>query len=1201
MDKKKIVLALGSWGLAVAPLAVEAESVPIRLNKTSDIEWSDPSTWEGGVVPSTGATIDFNQASSPIDAYSYLRLPPSALSVDAIVGSGANFYLYMPWYGERSALFGVREISGWNSIQPIGSRGWTTARALCGFSLEGSEESPTQLPNLFGGYRPEIAVPEGRAGVVNALWNRGVFDKSGGGKLTVKLPIDENIALNVRGGTLALTGGTAVSSDAQIAPGAYIHLDASDETSIETAEGTDTVVAWRDPVSGRAATELSADKKWSEAQVSPTLDRTRTVNGHPLVKFGMLALPEMRFDVREVFVVLEAESLDNDKLMIPVGCDGWTVRNFYLDRKFSGTDYSQNGLINFYGRENVQDAQLGINGNPVPWTLYPSDPSKLRVVSFSFEANRIVSVLGGDRNNNNFGGFRAAEFVVYTRELTAAERRQTIAALKRRWLGDGSTHDVGIVKVSAPDVKIEVPEGEVATIRTLNDLGGYGIVKTGKGELVLDRVQPNSARIEVREGKVRFNRQTAVPTEQAEVAADPLFHLDADNAASLSDEDGVVAWHDVRSDVDFSANLYAGADRPTVIAASPTGKNVLDFGNRLDSNGPRLQFSSVKNVYEGFIVWRNIYSASDAQNLPAIFGSAANAEWRYQSRGYLFNRWYNNRFVESSVWTVNGTMVNADSSEFGTSFGGGEKGLVVIHFAATAPQALGGVADSFNSESVSRGGGCQVAEFIGYDRLLTDKERRATEAALMHKWLGVSHPDEEGWSGTLDFATGTPAVIEADGETTIGTVNASGVLIKTGEGSASVDRVTGVDGYEVRSGVLSAQEDMMADAYFHVDAADAKSLVFAEGAEQGLVARWNDVRGNGRYAEALVYDIGNGEQNLKYPLLGTASVPGLTEGLPYVDFRECARPAAYATTPCSSMRWVDEHGSTDGSTKIREVHIVYCEDFAGIEAGHDIGVFMGTSNWFNGQRGIGYQFLRAGLDWYHIFAFSDSTQHAWMRMDGVGLPKDSNGVGDNYSCAMSENRHLHVLSISSTDYDLEANAFCNDRGNCGAGGYKICEAVIFTGNTNSTEKFQAINDYLCKKWRDIGSGGSYSTLTTLQATGGTLNLSGATGTIAPKDGANLSFAFKSAEDYGKIVVSSDFVVPETGTITVTLPQAGEARPAEGSYVLLQADRFVGAENFANWTIVADTTAGYRAKVKVNAEKGQIVLTIAQTGSVILIR
>ena len=1190
---------------AVMPMLSFGESQPIRLVKNNDIEWGDSTVWEGGKVPADGDVVDFHMADGST-GNSYIRLPNSAWSVDTIVGSYNNFFLYMPWNGDRGALFGVREIRSWDSIQPIGSRAWTTARSLSGFSLLGSEESPTWLPNLFGGYRPDIGVPDGKAGVVDALWNRGAFDKSGAGKLTVKAPVDENIGINLKGGTLSVSGGTDVASDSEIAPGAYLHLDASKEDSL-TTEG-DTVVSWTDPESGRSVAELPAGWKdgWSAASgfVLPTLDRGHAVGGHPLVKFGVLALPEMVTTVREVFVVMAADQLD-DNVMTPLGCHGWTGRNFHLDRRFDPANYSVNGLVNYYARENVLDAKLAINGNPVPWTLYPSDPQELRILSYSFAANRTVSLIGADRNTSASGGFRMAELVIYTKELTAAERRQTVAALKRRWLGDGATHDLGIVKVEAANAKIDVPANEVASVRTVNDIGGHGIVKTGEGELVLDRVQPDTARIEVRGGSIGFACKSAVPAADAAVAANPLFHLDASDADSLSGEDGVSAWHDTRKDVDFSANLCAGADKPTVSAAAPTGLSVVDFGNRLDETGPRLQFSSVQNAYEGFIVWRNIYSQSDAQNLPAIFGSASYPNFRYQSRGNLFSRWYNDRFVESAIWTVNGVVINPDSSEFGNRFGGGENGFVVIHFVATNPMALGGVADSFNDKSVSRGGGCQVAEFIGYDRLLTDKERRATESALMSKWLGEDHPDRKGWSGTLAFAEGVEPEVRAESDVTVAAVEANGTLVKDGEGTLVVKAASGITGYDVRGGALSAKDDMLADAYFHVDASDGDSLVKVPGSATGEVSQWLDVRRNGRYAQALVTNVGNSEHLLKYPQLKTVTISGLVEGMPYVDFHHLARPTAsddlpgFADVDCATMRWVDENGATTASKEIREVHIVYREDF---EYVHDTlgylsyqysaGSFMG---YYGSGGDINYQFLRGDMATWttSIFAsFSSETQKAEMRMDGEYIPPNTYCTG--------KNPNFHVLSLASA-VNLQANCFCNDRGNCGAGGYKIAEVVVYTGKTNSYEKFTAINDYLCKKWRGIGDGSKLPTTGSLKATAGTLNLASATGAVVPKDNSSLEFTFRGADDYGKIEIDGDFVLPSHGTLTVNLPQRGETKPEPGKYVLLKAKSLIGAEDLSGWTISAGTTANYGATVKFDVVNGEIVLEISRNGGMILIR
>jgi len=1198
----KTLLIAGIVGLqTLLPLTSNADASVVRLAKTGNVDWTDAATWDGGRVPGATDSVDFRFADGS-DPYVWLRTPPNASSVDSILGCGFNFYFFMPWSGNKGDLFGVRQFESWGACWPIGAYSWFQAHSQCGFDLLGDEANPTWLPNLFAGYRPELRVAEGKAGVVDALYNRGMVDKTGKGHLTVKVPLDENIGLNVQDGTLTVSGGAGVTATGDVASVPYLHLNAADEGTVETASGTDTVVAWRDAKTGRAATELQENWKsgWdlSSQFALPTLDRDYAVKGHPLLKFGVMAFPEQISNVREVFMVIAADSLD-DNATLPVGCHNYTARNFHQDRRFDvRSERNQNGLVNYYAYSAVTNAQLAINGNPVPMVGYPSDPSELRIVSYAFPDNRTASIMGADRNVGHFGGFHAAEFVVYTNALTAAERRQTVAALKRRWLADGATHDVGIVKVNSETAKIDVPEGETVSVRTVSALSGQPVVKTGEGTLALDRIQPATARIEVKGGKVAFARRTAVPAADAEVAADPLFHLDADDADSFTTaEDGITAWHDTRKDVAFSANLYSGAAKPTLSAVAPTGKNVVDFGADLSATAPRLSFANAQDTREGFIVWKNVYASSGYDNVPQIFGSRKDTTFGYFIPGYLSNVYRNGARTDGAVWTVNGVLVDPMTFEFRDLFGAGAKEFVVIHFVSPHTVSLDSVADACGD----KGGGCQVAEYIGYGRWLTDKERRETEAALMAKWLGQRHPDQAGWVGSLAFADDVEPEIDAESDVTVATVETTKPLVKTGAGALTVKSASAIPSYDVRGGQLAVCEDIMADAYFHVDASASDSIEYAKGVAGKAVSRWNDVRGNGRAAVALVSDIGNGEQNLVYPQLKTENVVGLTEGVPYVDFHKYARPADYATTPCSSMRWVDERGSTDGSTKIREVHIVYCEDLEVASAGGSVGAFIGTSNWFTGQRGIGYQFLRSGLDWHHIFAYADYTAKAFMRMDGADLPKDQNGNGDCYATILPQNQHAHVLSLSSTDYDLEANAFCNDRGNCGAGGYRICEVVIYTGTTNSYEKFTAINDYLCKKWRGIGEGARMPTTGSLKASSGTLRLAATTGAVVPKDGSTLTFDFRSPTDYGRIDVDGDFVLAQTGTLVVNLPGEGDPIPEVGRYVLLKADAIAGAENFANWTVSAVPTKRYQAKVAVNAGTGEITLTISRTGMLLFVK
>lgn len=88
----------------------------------------------------------------------------------------------------------------------------------------------------------------------------------------------------------------------------------------------------------------------------------------------------------------------------------------------------------------------------------------------------------------------------------------------------------------------------------------------------------------------------------------------------------------------------------------------------------------------------------------------------------------------------------------------------VISFASPVPIMLDAMAEAIDGKC---GGGCLIAQLVGYSRKLTDGERRAAEARLMAKWLGKEHPDNGNFTSAITFAEGVDNVIDTDAEVVV--------------------------------------------------------------------------------------------------------------------------------------------------------------------------------------------------------------------------------------------------------------------------------------------------------------------------------------------------------------------------------------------------------------------------------------------------
>ena len=186
-------------------------------------------------------------------------------------------------------------------------------------------------------------------------------------------------------------------------------------------------------------------------------------------------------------------------------------------------------------------------------------------------------------------------------------------------------------------------------------------------------------------------------------------------------------------------------------------------------------------------------------------------------------------WLAGGLWRINGIAVDPFSDAFGRMKGDGDPAeceWVVINFSTTEPMVLDAIAAQLSSGS--SGGGCKIAQFVGYERMLSDSERRSAEAYLMKCWLGKSHPDEVAWNGPLAFGEQADNRLETDVDITPSSVSfASGSFTKTGSGTFDIGSgVSSLSSIAVGGGALKAdlKSSLCEDALFHVDASRPQTL-----------------------------------------------------------------------------------------------------------------------------------------------------------------------------------------------------------------------------------------------------------------------------------------------------------------------------------------------------------------------------------------
>lgn len=1180
VNLKSIVLSAVSIVFAHAALSAEPNAFLLEgLSANSVYSWSDCANWKEGYCPVNAGDVVF-LGSAETTSRHMLTIPNgSVFSIDSIVEAPEHTYLRFV-SGQKISRVTVRQMSGYSSAWPIGfwyNQNWKANAAYSGFYFTGDENEPTVLNSYYLGTLPYFGVPAaGGKARINKMMHKGMFVKEGPGELAVRGPVGPDSGAFVIGGGLVLDAAME-STDESPAPGAFCHVDAARNVYAyrDEASGLNFVTNWYDATlngfgaSNNGTWKMNGDLLWGCPHIAE-----KTVNGRPLIDFGRYRSKDeapgddspsgalnwnaAATNVREIFMAVEMKD-DFGTATAPVAAIGNNgVCPFLM--------YSTTNSLFFQGHI-VRTADVRVDGSPLVPQDDASDPFRVRVISCKVTSGQSANAFGRAANNGR-GGFLLGEALVYTNELSEVERRRTIAYLKKRWISaaerpvEREEWDFGDIAVS--NATIGVGAGSAVRVKRVQDtcaaagLKSDGVVKTGDGTLLVDRVVPSDVPITVNGGSVRFTSVAETPSF-SNLPAGALINFDAESSDFEYDEgseEDVTAWYSLANPSKFVATNDVSSDGQRtdcpkrVAAATPTGLHAVDFlsrditANADTRSNPKYRFPAAP-VYSGFIVWKNNY---DKHYRASHFCDSGKAMIdRAKGQILAMNHFDSFATAAGMNWRVNGFAVNPLDQTFAAFKGDGavkDCDWVLISFDSSIPVNLDGMARSAGGNS---GGGCLVAALVGYDRPLADHERRQAEAYLMKRYLGKDHPDSSRWNGALGFGEGVENAVSTDVDLAPSAVSFSSTsFTKSGIGRLSLgNEVADLSSVTVAGGELEADipgGDLCADAFAHFDASKKNTLeMTANGDGTYSVSKWHDVRGNGLYAEA---DLVHCHTSPKY----TEAAAGLVEGLGYVDFGPTSIQSSNKATNeySAAMVWSKE------STEVREVHLVYADaDYANDNGkiGNPVAYAIDKSN----QSG----FIRASKK--HLLYGNYNNMLCDTSLDGETVAQ-----------TMIKPDGFGVVSFVVTNHLTDAlhigqlNSFCNER-NLSFGGVKLAEVIVFE-TEQTPERRRMIDAKLLKKWRGIGA---------LPA----INV--ALPSVAVAKGAKAKFAI-DGEDAAAVLsginVEWDGVTAGTMIVdgpvdlsrpaTVSLTFASGTRPlTSGRRVkVLEAKEFLSSEALSAWTL-----------------------------------
>ena len=504
------------------------------------------------------------------------------------------------------------------------------------------------------------------------------------------------------------------------------------------------------------------------------------------------------------------------------------------------------------------------------------------------------------RNNHlrDSGGFRLAEMLIYDKVLTEEQIKQVELYLEQKWFGRNRAGWNGEARVGSvlldsdattPVVgTVNVPAGTTLTVERLEGgrLAAKGAVvrKVGAGALELRGAERYTGTVKLEEGSLKFGALKPTPVF-ADLPKGMYVHFDASDANSLVLADGangtktVSVWHNLSDTKYLGHNIVlrpmrTGSGMPPKFVADVfgPGMNVLDFGDNLPlASGCYMQFTTNTTIAIGGS------SVAPLDSLGTVFavigahrGGGNLLDVQAFQRKTLGTQAYDDPLYYHDIGNgpnaKNGTLW-IDGRRCPAENGYSHSGYQVVAFEVPG----GGSATYLGTPTAhTYAGGFRLAEFIAYDRPMSEAEILDVQAYLSKKWLKratVGYTLGEAADGTAcDVQTvesasraGTEIFVAAGATNVIGRLVVNEPLRKTGAGTLLVNRLE-VKGHGALSAVpegavkvvagpdVKSSSEVASGATVHLDASDASTLEL-DGAK---VIRWNNaddtVRGFGAHA-----------------------------------------------------------------------------------------------------------------------------------------------------------------------------------------------------------------------------------------------------------------------------------------------------------------------------------------------------------------
>lgn len=503
----------------------------------------------------------------------------------------------------------------------------------------------------------------------------------------------------------------------------------------------------------------------------------------------------------------------------------------------------------------------------------------------SYEYNR------GYQNNNKNGNKILCELIVYTNEVSDAERVMITSYLMKKWQNaevitkdfqsdGGSLGSFG----GSSRIAFDTPTDVGMVVDAISEDATFA--KYGDGRIRVDKVTGTGASIEVLGGSLEIESKTL---DRLPVTDGLFAHFDADDESTVVCEEGkVMALKDVRGETVRIAALDASSTvAPTLVAKSSLGgKKVVDFGV-----ATRTACASVDWTRSPALILpadqrservRTVISLLGSENGGGnLVGGATGPDSGWSTR-YTFAR------AGSSAEVIGGTASAAivddkmaipytcqiargadlrvnemacDPLQTGLS-----GAFDIVAFSGFEAVGMGGLSGVYG-DGAYHVGGEQFGEYIAYERKLAPDEIKDVEAYLKKKWLGVDTPGY-GVATLKSLTVSSGATLKVTGNAPVsvaelvckgGTVDGEVSLAEDVVIEACVDDQGSVGSIEVSGTVDLPRAGVVRFTGNTASLQPGEYLLLAAGAPLDMVAGWtiDATQVKARYVYALSIRDGN--------------------------------------------------------------------------------------------------------------------------------------------------------------------------------------------------------------------------------------------------------------------------------------------------------------------------------------------------------